>query len=150
MSLYVVHGVNLLINKDRPLTGKRHLEILLLILMLHVISKEGIQTSAFAWYSVSLRFEFRYNFNISPFCGPGYLKIINFLLCAVQLYGLKQVYLSKFDFTRNVKIKFTASSSTRCFCREIKYIRLCCIIFNQANIVTKINFAIIQICVFVK
>lgn len=50
MSLYVVHGVNLLINKDRPLTrtGKRHLEILLLILMLHVISKEGIQTSAFA------------------------------------------------------------------------------------------------------
>lgn len=48
MSLYVVHGINLLINKDRPLTGKRHLAILLLILMLHVISKEGIQTSAFA------------------------------------------------------------------------------------------------------
>lgn len=48
MSLYVVHGINLLINKDRPLTGKRHLEIILLILMLHVTSKEGIQTSAFA------------------------------------------------------------------------------------------------------
>lgn len=143
MSLYVVHGVNLLINKDRPLTGKRHLEILLLILMLHVTSKEGIQTSAFAWYSVSLRFEFRYNFNISPFCGPGYLKIINFLLCAVYIY--RSLTLQEMS-----KKNFTASSSTRCFCREIKYIRLCCIIFNQANIVTKINFAIIQICVFVK
>lgn len=140
MSLYVVHGINLLINKDRPLTGKRHLEILLLILMLHVISKEGIQTSAFAWYSVSLRFEFRYNFKISPFCGPGYLKIINFLLCAVYIYrSLTLQEMSK-------KISLHASSSTRCFCREIKYIRLCCIIFNQANIVTKINFAIIQIC----
>lgn len=140
MSLYVVHGINLLINKDRPLTGKRHLEILLLILMLYVISKEGIQTSAFAWYSVSLRFEFRHNFNISPFCGPGYLKIINFLLCAVYIYrSLTLQEMSK-------KISLHASSSTRCFCREIKYIRLCCIIFNQANIVTKINFAIIQIC----
>lgn len=135
MSLYVVHGVNLLINKDRPLTGKRHLEILLLILMLHVISK----ASAFAWYSVSLRFGFRYNLNISPFCGPGYLKIINFLLCAVYIY--RSLTLQEMS-----KKKFTASSSTRCFCREIKYIRLCCIIFNQANIVTKINIAIIQIC----
>lgn len=33
-----------------------------------------------------MRFEFRYHFNISPFCGPGYLKIINFLLCAVYIY----------------------------------------------------------------
>lgn len=131
MSLYVVHGINLLINKDRPLTGKRHLEILLLKLMLHVISKEGIQTSAFAWYSVSMRFEFRYNFNISPFCGPGYLKIINFLLCAVYIYR---------------SLTLQEMSKKKCFCREIKSIRLCCIIFNQANIVTKINFAIIQIC----
>lgn len=59
---------------------------------------------------------------------------------------MRRIYLLKFDFTRNVKKKFTASSSTRCFCREIKYILdyVAFHIFNQANNVTKINFAIIK------
>lgn len=42
MFLYVVYGINLLINKDRLLIGKCYFEIFLFILMLYVILKEGI------------------------------------------------------------------------------------------------------------